>query len=268
MKPRLPTTRQRPRVSVVMPTFNEAANLPHVFARMPADVFEIVLVDGGSSDDTVDVARRLWPGVRVIGQTRRGKGNALSCGFAACQGDIIVMLDADGSADPQEIDRFVAVLRDGADFAKGSRFLEGGGSSDITPVRRLGNWVLSRSVNLLFRTRYTDLCYGYNAFWRSRLGDIAADCDGFEIETLINIRIARAQLNVVEVPSFEFDRIYGQSNLNAIRDGARILRTIARERCRRRPPEAPPRVASAVALAPALTVLPAEPVGALDDAAL
>jgi glycosyltransferase involved in cell wall biosynthesis len=250
-----------------MPTFNEAANLPHVFARMPADIFEIVLVDGGSSDDTVEVARRLWPGVRVIGQTRRGKGNALACGFAASRGDIVVMLDADGSADPREIERFVTILRQGADFAKGSRFIDGGGSADITAIRRLGNSVLSGTVNLLFRTRYSDLCYGYNAFWRSCLDDIAADCDGFEIETLINIRIARARLRVVEVPSFEFERIHGQSNLNAVRDGWRIMRTIVRERCRRRP-AAPATLPGSPPLAPGIAVRPVEPVAALDDATL
>jgi glycosyltransferase involved in cell wall biosynthesis len=219
-----------PKVSVVMPALNEAANLPHVFARLPADLFEVILVDGGSTDDTVAVARRLRPGLRVVAQNRRGKGNALLCGFQAARGEVIVMLDADGSADPQEIGRFVDALVDGADFAKGSRFLPGGGSSDITGVRRLGNWILSRTVNVLFRTQYTDLCYGLNAFWAESLPAVPGDCDGFEIETMINIRIARAGLNVVEVASFESDRIHGSSNLSMVRDGWRIFRVIVRER--------------------------------------
>src|SRR3712207_4351289 len=129
-------------------------------------VDEIILVDGGSVDDTVPVARRLWPAVRVVQQNRRGKGNALACGFAAATGDIIVMIDADGSTDPEEIPRFVEALISGADFAKGSRFRPGGRSDDITGLRRLGNRGLNGLVNLLFHTRFTDLCYGYNAFWR------------------------------------------------------------------------------------------------------
>jgi glycosyltransferase involved in cell wall biosynthesis len=134
--------RAKPSVSVVIPTLNEAANLPHVFARMPPGIEEVIVVDGHSSDDTVAVARKLRSDVRVVVQNRRGKGNALACGFAAARGDIIVMLDADGSTDPAEIPLFVDALLDGADFAKGSRFLPGGGSVDITRFRQGGNRLL------------------------------------------------------------------------------------------------------------------------------
>jgi glycosyltransferase involved in cell wall biosynthesis len=219
-----------PRVSVVIPALNEARNLPYVFAQLPKDLHEVILVDGHSTDDTVAVARALYDAVRVVYQTRRGKGNALHCGFAASTGDIIVMLDADGSTSTAEIPRFVAALRDGADFAKGSRFAPGGGSVDITAIRRLGNWGLTGLVNVLFGTQYTDLCYGYNAFWRRCLPAIHVDCDGFEVETLVNIRAAQAGLRIAEVPSMEGDRIFGESNLNAWRDGRRILKTILTER--------------------------------------
>ena len=183
----------QPRVSVVIPTLNEARNLAHVFAALPPDLHEVILVDGHSVDGTPDVARRLRPDVRVVNQTRTGKGNALACGFAAATGDIIVMIDADGSTDPAEIPRFVEALTSGADFAKGSRFAPGAGSSDITPLRRLGNKLLGLAVNIIYGTRYSDLCYGYNAFWRRHLPDIVPDCAGFEVETLINIRAARSK---------------------------------------------------------------------------
>lgn len=221
------------RVSVVIPALNEAQNLPHVFADLPHGLHEVILVDGNSTDGTATVAQELRPGIRVVKQTGSGKGNALAAGFAACTGDIIVMLDADGSANPMEIPLFVRALLSGADFVKGSRFLEGGGSADITRLRSLGNRFLNGLVNLLFRTRYTDLCYGYNAFWSRHLSAIAVDCNGFEVETLINVRIAKAKLKVVEVPSFEATRIHGVSNLNAVRDGWAVLRTIVAERCNR-----------------------------------
>lgn len=232
--------RQTPRVSVVVPTLNEAANLPHVFAELPDDIHELIVVDGFSTDDTIEMARQLRPDVRIVLQERRGKGNALACGFAAAEGDIVVMLDADGSADPAEIPAFVDALVHGADFAKGTRFALGGGSSDITRLRRLGNRALIGTVNVLFGSRYTDLCYGYNAFWRHCLPVMSVDCDGFEVETLINIRIRRAGLRIAEVGSFERDRIHGSSNLNAWRDGRRVLRTIVRERLRRQPATALP----------------------------
>jgi len=228
-----------PRVSVVVPTLNEALNLPAVFASMP-EVFEVILVDGRSTDDTVAVAEALRSDVRVVKQTRIGKGNALACGFAAARGDVIVMLDADGSADSREIPRFVRALVEGADFAKGTRFAAGGGSSDITRLRRLGNRALNGLVNTLYKTQYSDLCYGYNAFWAYCLPVIGLEPeeraeemrwgDGFEVETLINLRIAKAGLKITEVPSFESDRLHGVSNLNAVSDGLRVLKTIATER--------------------------------------
>jgi glycosyltransferase involved in cell wall biosynthesis len=220
-------------VSVVIPTLNEAANLPHVLALIPSIVDEIVLVDGHSRDDTIAVARMARPDVRVVLQNGRGKGNALACGFAAASGDIIVMMDADASNDPAEIPAFVAALLAGSDFAKGSRYAVGGASADITPLRAFGNQLLSVAVNVLFRTRYTDLCYGYNAFWRHCLPYMSVTCDGFEVETLINVRIARAGLAVSEVASVEHARMHGESKLNAVRDGLRIARMIIRERVRR-----------------------------------
>jgi hypothetical protein len=253
------TRPSQPRVSVVVPALNEAKNIGHVLALIPADTFEVILIDGWSTDATIERARDAYPGLRVIRQTRYGKGNALACGFAASRGDIIVMLDADGSADPAEISRFVDALVAGADFAKGTRFAAGGRSEDITPIRRSGNWCLNRLVNVLYRTRSTDLCYGYMAFWADCLpvlavaedgflvsGDLEADVtgtdprrarseimrwgDGFEIETLITVRAAAGGLRTAEVGSFEGRRMYGTSNLNAISDGWRVLRTIAAEK--------------------------------------
>ncbi len=233
-----------PRVSVVIPTLNEARNLPHVFGALPSSIYEIIVVDGHSVDDTLAVVRKLRPDARIVMQTRSGKGNALACGCAAATGDIIAMIDAYGSTDAGEIPNFVSALLDGADFAKGTRFAKGGGSEDITRLRALGNRMLTVMVNRLYGTKYTDLCYGFNVFWQKHLFVLEFDAtiisptdkggclwgDGFEIETLINIRIAAASLVVAEVPSFERSRIHGRSNLSAFSDGKRVLRTILYER--------------------------------------
>jgi glycosyltransferase involved in cell wall biosynthesis len=238
--------RRNPTVSVVVPAKNEAANLREVLPLLPP-VHEVILVDGNSVDGTVEAARETLPGIRVVAQTRKGKGNALTCGFLAATGDIIVMFDADGSADPAEIPAFIQALVEGADFAKGSRFAAGGGSEDITTLRRLGNQALNFITNRAFGTSFTDLCYGYNAFWRDlvpvlELPDIDLPAsesgmvwgDGFEIETVINCRFAAARALINEVASVELSRIHGESNLRTFADGARVLRTIASEHQRSR----------------------------------
>lgn len=256
-------------VSIVVPVLNEARNLEVILPQLPK-VHQVVLVDGRSVDDTVATARRIMPDITVVTQTRRGKGNALACGFEAATGDIIVMFDADCSADPREIPAFVDALLDGADFAKGSRYVRGGGSQDLTILRSAGNRALNGLANTLMRTRYTDLCYGYNAFWRDILPELALPetvidgaspdtkiwGDGFEIETLLACRVTAAKLDVAEVPSVELPRMYGDSNLNTFRDGARVLRTIVAEQKAQR--SAAPRVtepASARSGRPALEVL-------------
>jgi len=230
-----------PTVSIVVPAKNEAANLREVLPQLP-QVHEVILVDGNSVDGTVAAARAVMPDIRVVHQTRKGKGNALASGFLAATGDIIVMFDADGSADPAEIPAFVAALVAGADFAKGSRFAAGGGSKDITPLRSVGNKMLNFVANVAFRTSFTDLCYGYNAFWRDLvplldlpgLDEVAPAGgmlwgDGFEIETVINCRFAAAKVNITEVGSIELSRIHGESNLRTFSDGSRVLRTIGAE---------------------------------------
>lgn len=231
-----------PRVTVVIPTLNEARNIGPVLGELPRSVYEVIIVDGCSTDGTVEAALSARADCRIVRQTGRGKGDALRAGFDAARGDIIVTIDADGSADPHEIPVFVGALLAGADFTKGSRHLVGGGSADLTRLRGFGNRGLGLVVNTLFRTRFTDLCYGYNAFWRDCLPALDLDCNGFEIETLMNIRAVKAGLRVSEVPSFERPRLHGLSNLNAASDGMRVLKTILRERRSGRPGVARARV--------------------------
>lgn len=217
-------------VSVVIPTLNEAQNLPDVLSRMPRVVDEIVVVDGHSEDDTVEIAQKVCPAARVILQRNRGKGDALRSGFACAQGDIVVQIDADGSMDPTEIEKFATAINEGYDVVKGSRYLFGGGSTDLSPQRSLGNRIFVRLVNMLFSTKYTDLCYGYMAFRKKALNRLigSLECNGFQIETELCIKAKKLGLRVAEVPSFEGERTHGSSNLNW-RDAFRILHMIVTE---------------------------------------
>jgi len=218
-----------PSVSVVIPTLNEARNLLHVLPRIPQWVLEILIVDGLSQDDTVKIARAFGANVRVVLTPARGKGAALRVGFQEARGDVIVALDADGSTDPGEIAGFVGLLVSGADVVLGTRFALGGGTTDMEPHRRAGNWLLTRLVRLAFGKSYSDLCYGYFAFWRDVLPSLDGPFTGFEVETMIHIRAVRAGLRIDEVPSFESPRIWGSSNLQTFRDGMRVLKAIFAE---------------------------------------
>jgi glycosyltransferase involved in cell wall biosynthesis len=216
-----------PSISVVIPAKNEGRNVEWVLRSMPGWVDEVILVDGNSTDRTVEVAKSEWPGLVVVGQKRPGKGAALREGFASATGDIVVMIDADGSMDPGEIDRYVKPLIEGAcDMVKGSRWLAGGGSLDITPFRKLGNKMLLALVNRLFGSEFTELCYGFMAFNRQCVEKLALTADGFEIETQIVLNAVRAGMRVEEVASIEARRRYGRSNLRPIRDGLRVLSTV------------------------------------------
>ena len=218
-----------PRVSVVIPAKNEERNLGWVMRRLPLWVDEVVLVDGNSTDRTIEVALSIRADTVVVGDLTPGKGSALRAGFAAATGDYVVMLDADGSMDPAEIDRFVLALDDGHDLAKGSRFMHDAGTADISPLRQLGNVALLGVANVLFGTRQTDLCYGYAAFRREAIMALSLDASGFEIESQLFLRAVANGLSVTEVPSFEAPRRFGTSNLHTFRDGWRVLRSIIRE---------------------------------------
>jgi glycosyltransferase involved in cell wall biosynthesis len=219
-------------VGVVIPTLNEEKNIEDVLLDLKdLGYHNILVVDGMSKDKTTKIAAK--NGVKVVLQIGKGKGSAIRQGLSngSLDADSIVMMDADGSMDPKEIPRFVDVLNSGADIAKGSRFLKAGHTYDMSPLRRIGNLLMVSIVNLLWSAKYTDLCYGYAAFSRHAIEKVVPllESQNFEIETEIFLKALDLGLIVKEVPSTEFKRKNGNSNLNSFRDGLKILKTIIKE---------------------------------------
>jgi glycosyltransferase involved in cell wall biosynthesis len=219
-------------VNVIIPTLNEERNICDIILRLQqCGVNNVLIIDGHSSDSTVEYASQL--GAKVIIQNGQGKGGALREAFedSCLDGDVIVIMDADGSMAPEELSLFVDAIKAGADVVKGSRFLPLGGSEDLTPLRRVGNKLLTGALNLLFLTDYTDLCYGYFAFRKEAIDKLSPylTAENFEIETEICIKSKTLGLSIVEVPSFERSRRFGSSNLHTLRDGAKILKLLVTE---------------------------------------
>jgi glycosyltransferase involved in cell wall biosynthesis len=153
-------------------------------------------------------------------------------GFASAHtGDIIVMMDADGSNRPEEIPLLIEAVVNGADIAKGSRFLRGGGSADLTRVRKIGNKLFISMANLFWSGQYTDLCYGFLAFRKEALTQLAPLLESvhFQLETEICIKSRKLGLKVVEVPSNELKRRHGNSKLRGVNDSISIAKTVCRE---------------------------------------
>jgi glycosyltransferase involved in cell wall biosynthesis len=217
------------RISLVVPTLNESPNIKYVFSNIPEFVDEIVVVDGNSTDGTREEIKKYRDDAIIIIDKRRGKGQAMKTGFEIASGDIVVIMDADGSHDSKEMPKLLGPVLDGYDASHGSRMLPGGGSDDFTLFRKLGNKVFVRLVNHMFGADYSDLCYGYRAYKKETIQKMKCTRVGFEIETEQSIRIAKAGIKVKEIPSFEARRRNGNSNLSSFKDGWKILNVIVKE---------------------------------------
>jgi glycosyltransferase involved in cell wall biosynthesis len=219
-------------VTVVIPTLNEEGSIAGVIRELNhLGYHNILIADGNSRDRTIEIAKEF--GANIMVQNGRGKGNALRQAFnhGSLNGNVVVILDADGSMNPKEIPMLIDTLDSGADLVKASRFLGYGHSEDMSLIRRIGNHFFLTLVNWFWSTNYTDLCYGFGAFRKGAVKKLYPylRSKNFEIETELYIKAKKLGLKVTEVPSIESRRRHGKSNLDAIVDGFHILRTIFRE---------------------------------------
>lgn len=219
---------QATRVSLIIPTLNEAKNLPHVLPLIPRipELQDIILVDGRSTDGTVAVAQSLRPDIQVVHQRGRGKSDAIRCGVEAAAGKYVLIMDADGSQDPLDIPRYIHHAQQGYDLVKGSRYLPGGKSDDESRLRRLLVWVTDTTANLLWGSRFTDIVYGMFLIRRRTFLDFTLTCQGFGLETQLMGRAKRRRIRIIEIPVVESPRLSGSSHLSVVSDGWHIGSTV------------------------------------------
>jgi glycosyltransferase involved in cell wall biosynthesis len=219
-------------VTALICTLNEEDSLPYVLQKIPAWVDEVLIVDGNSTDKTVEFAQKVRSNIKIVYQPGKGKGDALKIGIDNASGEIIVTLDADDATDPVEMYKFLDKLLDGYDYVKGTRFIKGK-AYDKPFHRVLGNWVITITFNILFFRAYTDMCSGYNTFWSKRVQDLQLfSTDGYENEPLINTRIAKTPLKVIECGHADRGRRSGTVKESSWRQGFKAIKSIVRERLR------------------------------------
>lgn len=212
-----------PDVTVIIPTINEEEGIARVLDSIPGfpgpDI-EVLVVDTNSTDRTRDIARER--GARVVDEPRRGYGRAYKTGFEHARGDIIVTLDADGTYPAEEIPRLVGMLREeGLDFVTCDR-LSGLEKGAMSAKHRLGNWILTKATNLLFRTGLRDSQSGMWVFRRSVLDRLELTSDGMALSEEIKIEAVRKGLRVREVPIAYRPRL-GEVKLRSWADGRKNL---------------------------------------------
>jgi glycosyltransferase involved in cell wall biosynthesis len=213
-----------PIITVIICTLNEVGNLPYVLPKIPDWIDEIILVDGHSTDDTIIVAQKLSPGIKVFYQPNKGKGDALKCGVNEAKGEIIITLDADGETPPEEIGNFINPLLEGYSFAKGSRLYKRK-PKKMPRYRWFGNKVLALTCNVLYGTQFSDVCSGYNSFWRKDFLKLDLSYSeneiGCSLEQQMIVRAKKSGMKIKEVPINSDGRINGKSVINGLRQSVK-----------------------------------------------
>ncbi len=219
------------KVSLIIPTKNEQGAIGRVLKEIPKNIInEIIVIDGHSTDDTAKEAKsELRSKDKFILQEKKGFGRALQQAFKEASGDIIVIMNGDGSHNPQDVLKLVKKIKQGYQYVIASRYIKGARSDDDTTVRFIGNRLLTFLTNLLHGSHVTDSLHFYTAINRKDLNKLHLSSPGFEFCIEILIRAHYAGLKFAEIPVVERARFAGKSKVNAFLAGWKILGMILRK---------------------------------------
>lgn len=215
------------KVSVIIPARNEENCIGRLIDEIERSlVDEVVVVDGSSNDNTIEEAGK--KGAIVVNQEGTGYGSAVQQGISKSTGDILILMDADGSHDPKYVPDLLSKVEEGYEYVMGSRYAKGARSDDDTLIRWFGNKLFTSLTNIIHGTNVTDSIYTYNAIPREAYNRIGATSEGFEYCTEILVKASKAGLKFAEIPVVERERFAGESKVNALWHGLIILKMILR----------------------------------------
>ncbi len=219
------------KATLVVLTKNEINGVNALFDKIPIESFEDVFaIDGQSKDGTKEFMEKRW--LKVYTQEKLGRAEAFRMAIDLAKQEHIVFFSPDGNEDPKDIIPLVSLLGEDCDMAVGSRFMKGGRSDDDDvplPIRGFGNKGFTLIANVLWRGKLTDSINGFRAIKRSIYMDLKPDSEGFGIEYQLSIRALKRGYKIKEIPTYEGDRIGGQSTARTIPTGLYFVKLLLRE---------------------------------------
>ena len=215
-------------ITIIILTLDEIDGVSTIMPQINKNwAEEIVFVDGGSTDGTIEKAKEL--GFRVIHQQNKGEGNACRIGANETKSDFVMFFSPDGNDLPEDVPKLIEKTKQGHDVVHISRFGKNSISDDANWLEYFGNKMFTFLVNSFFGGSYTDALNGFRIIKRAFWDELKTDAQYLNIEQQTCIRLAKRKIPIYEIESREPDRIGGQRKMRPLTVGAQLSYQIIKE---------------------------------------